>query len=113
MRGGVRVRPIGVVVGVAETALLRRLSLVDYQVDGHLALQTADITMTKVVAEFVDLEEKTSNHHPQEESCVFVCERYPIRRASPETNKGGRRCLSFRWLVAIWQLFISRGSSIL
>ena len=34
------------------------LPLVDYQVDGHLALQAGDVTVAEVIAEFVNLKWK-------------------------------------------------------
>ena len=44
-----------VVVGVAQVGFAGAVPLVDHQVDGHLALQTADVTVAKVVAELVNL----------------------------------------------------------
>lgn len=43
----------GAVVVVAEVGF--RVAFVDHEVDGHFALQTADVTLTKVVAQFVNL----------------------------------------------------------
>lgn len=46
----------GAVVVVADVGL--RVALIDHEVDGHLALQTADVTLAKVVAQFVNLRRK-------------------------------------------------------
>ena len=46
--GAVRGRPVGVVVAV--TVLAAPLPLVYHQVDRHLALQTGDVPVAKVVA---------------------------------------------------------------
>lgn len=46
----------GAVVVVAEVGF--RVPFVDHEVDGHFALQTADVTLTKVVAQFVNLWKK-------------------------------------------------------
>lgn len=45
-------RGAGLAVGVGRP---RRLPLVDHQVDGHLALQTADVAVAEVVAQLVYL----------------------------------------------------------
>ena len=47
-----------VVVGVAQVGFAGSVPLVDPQIDGHLALQTADVTVAKVVAQLVNLKEK-------------------------------------------------------
>lgn len=44
-----------IVVGVAEIGFGATVPLVDHQVDGHLAFETADVTMAKVVAQLVNL----------------------------------------------------------
>ena len=44
-----------VVVGVAQVGFAGSAPLVDPQIDGHLALQTADVTVAKVVAQLVNL----------------------------------------------------------
>ena len=53
--GGSGVMCARVVVGVAQVGFAGAVPLVDHQVDGHLALQTADVTVAKVVAELVNL----------------------------------------------------------
>ena len=47
----------GTVVVVAEVRL--GVALVDYEVDWHFAFQTADVALTKVVAQFVNLRNET------------------------------------------------------
>ena len=54
--GAVCCRPVGVVVAVA--VLPAPLPLVYHQVDGHLALQTTDITVTEIITKFMDLKKK-------------------------------------------------------
>jgi hypothetical protein len=53
--GGAGVMGARVVVGVAQVGLAGAVPLVDHQVDGHLALQTADVAVAKVVAQLVNL----------------------------------------------------------
>ena len=53
--GGAGVMGTRVVVGVAQVGFAGSVPLVDHQVDGHLALQTADVTVAKVVAQLVNL----------------------------------------------------------
>jgi hypothetical protein len=53
--GGAGVMGARVVVGVAQVGLAGTVPLVDHQVDGHLALQTADVAVAKVVAQLVNL----------------------------------------------------------
>lgn len=62
--GGARAVSVGGRVGVAAATALsvsgalarpRAVPLVDHQVDGHLALQTADVSVAEVVAELVHL----------------------------------------------------------
>lgn len=53
--GGAGVMSARVVVGIAQVGFTGAVPLVDHQVDGHLALQTADVTMAEVVAELVNL----------------------------------------------------------
>ncbi len=53
------------------------LALVDHEVDGHLALQTADVTVAEVIAEFVHLAKKMSNFRCASEyvecgHCVYI-----------------------------------------
>ena len=43
------------VESVAELRRLRALPVVDHQVDRHLALQAADVSVAEVVAELVNL----------------------------------------------------------
>ncbi len=43
----------GAVVVVAEVGF--SVAIIDHEVDGHFALQTADVALTKVVAQFVNL----------------------------------------------------------
>jgi len=43
----------GVVVVVSEVSF--GIPLVDHQVNGHLAFQTRDVSLTEVVAQFMDL----------------------------------------------------------
>lgn len=47
-RGGAAAAVARAVVVVAQVGL--RVALVDHQIDGHLALQTADVTLAKVIA---------------------------------------------------------------
>ena len=53
--GGAGVMGTRVVVGVAQVGFAGSVPLVDPQIDGHLALQTADVTVAKVVAQLVNL----------------------------------------------------------
>ena len=56
--GGAGVVSSRIVVGVTEVGFARAVPLVNHQVDGHLALQTADVTVAKVVAQLVNLHTK-------------------------------------------------------
>ena len=62
VRSGVGVAPVGVVVRVARESLRLRdrapFPFVDDEVDGHLALEAADVTVAEVVAQFVNLEQR-------------------------------------------------------
>ena len=44
--------------------------VVHHQVDGHLALQTADVAVTEVVTEFVDLQSNSDNR--LNITCMYV-----------------------------------------
>lgn len=63
-RGGSVVAGVGggarLAVRVGRT---RALSLIDYQVDRHLALQAADVAVTEVVAQLVYLHTHTHTRH--------------------------------------------------
>lgn len=61
--GGAGVVSSRIVVGVAQVGFARAVPLVDHQVNGHLALQTADVTVAKVVAQLVNLHEKYQIPH--------------------------------------------------
>jgi len=41
----------------------RRISFVDHEINGHFALQATDVTMTEIVAQFVDLYGGKKNTH--------------------------------------------------
>ena len=47
----------GIVVGVTQVGF-GAVSFIDHQIDGHFAFQTADVTVAKVVAQFVHLSNK-------------------------------------------------------
>ena len=53
--GGARVMRSRIVVGVAQVGFGAAVPLVDHQIDGHFALQTADVTVAEVVAQLVNL----------------------------------------------------------
>ena len=56
--GGGCARGAGIVVGVAEIRL-GSVPLVDDQVDGHFALEAADVAVAEVVAQLVYLKNRT------------------------------------------------------
>lgn len=58
--GGSGVMGSRIVVGVTQVGFAGTVPLVDHQVDGHLALQTADVTVAKVVAQLVNLSVKST-----------------------------------------------------
>lgn len=62
-RGGSGVMSVArVVVGVAQVGFAGAVPLVDDQVDGHLALQAADVTVAEIVAQLVNLLVRLSHY---------------------------------------------------
>lgn len=81
-----------VVVRVAEVRLARAVPFVDHEVDGHLALEAADVAVAEVVAQLVDLRraaEKRREEKSAESVVVVIVRRRHWPRGAGSFNGAG------------------------
>lgn len=60
---------VGVVHGRLGRHWSRAVTVLDYQIDRHLAFETTDVSVTEVVAQFVNLFTSHHTHRCTETSC--------------------------------------------
>jgi len=73
--------------GTASTGRRRRVSLVDHEIDRHFTLQTADVSMTEVIAEFVHL------HRQHQQPLHHIYPNHTVVKSNSSTTTGW--CASF------------------